>query len=104
MPPPEPGPFEGTENLDNGSPYWGRFTFGSVTSGGATIVGSIISLGFGLLTTAIGGVNCLSDGFGNRPLLAGRGERSPPPPPPPPGFLAVGIYSAISGAISEVNA
>ena len=35
------------------------------------------------LTTAIGGVNCFNEGLGRRPLLAGRGERSPPPPPPP---------------------
>src|ERR1039457_6474987 len=46
------------------------------------MLGSIASLGFRLLYTATGGVNCRSDALGKRPLLAGNGDRSPPPPPP----------------------
>ena len=49
-------------------------TFGSVTSGGTMMLGSMVSLGFGLLTTAIGGVNCRSDCFGKR-AFAGRQGR-----------------------------
>ena len=83
MPPPEPGPLEAGPIFASGSPYCAMLTLGSVTSGGAMMVGSMTSLGFGLLTTAMGGVNWRSAGFGNRPLLAGNNERSPPPPPPP---------------------
>src|SRR5260221_10456971 len=81
------------------------FTLGNTVSGGATIVGSMMSLGFGLFTTTMGGVNCFKEGLGSLPLGAGRGERSPPPPPPPICFgLAGPRYGAISGAISVLNA
>src|SRR5579864_4166190 len=73
MPPPEPGPFEGGPILASGSPQTGMFTFGRGVSGGAMIVGSITSLGLGLLMTAMGGVNCFMEGLGRRPLLAGVG-------------------------------
>src|SRR5262249_23583545 len=46
MPAPEPGPLEGGPSLARGSPYWFIATCGSGTSGGAMIVGSIVSLGF----------------------------------------------------------
>src|SRR5574341_79020 len=81
IPPPEPGPLEGGPILASGSPYWSMLTCETGTSGGMIRVGSITSLGLGLFTTAMGGVNCLSDSRGRRPLLAGRGDRSPPPPP-----------------------
>ena len=38
------------------------------------MLGSMVSLGLGLFTTAIGGVNCRSETFGSRPLLAGNGR------------------------------
>src|ERR1051325_9352656 len=77
MPPPEPGPFDGGPILASGSPHTFMFTLGSGEFSGAMMVGSISSLGFGLFTTAIGGVNCRSDGRGSFPLLAGSGDRSP---------------------------
>src|SRR5262249_24120645 len=83
MPPPDPGPFDGGPIRASGSPYCDMFTCGSATSGGAMIEGSIVSFGFALATIAEGGVNCFSDTFGSRPLLAASPERSPPPPPPP---------------------
>src|SRR5439155_10034293 len=82
MPPPEPGPFEGGPILASGSPQTFMLLLGNWTSGGPIRVGSISSLGFGLLTTAAGGTNCRAANFGARPLLAGVGDRSPPPPPP----------------------
>src|SRR5690349_18706726 len=69
MPPPEPGPFDGGPILASGSPHTFMFTLGSGEFSGAMMVGSISSLGFGLFTTAIGGVNCRSDGRGSFPLL-----------------------------------
>src|ERR1039457_2710287 len=83
IPPPDPGPLDGGPILASGSPYCVMFTFGRLTSGGAMMLGSIVSLGFGLLITAMGGVNCRNEALGKRPLLAGKGDRSPPPPPPP---------------------
>src|SRR3954466_15372541 len=56
IPPPEPGPFDGGPILASGSPYCDMLTCGRLTSGGAIIDGSIVSLGLGLFTTAIGGV------------------------------------------------
>src|ERR1035437_1358938 len=83
MPPPEPVPLDGVPYFENGSPYCAMFTLGRVTSGGMRMVGSIVSLGFRLLSTAMGGVNCFKEALGKRPLLAGNGDRSPPPPPLP---------------------
>src|ERR1051326_705005 len=101
MPPPEPGPLEGGPSLASGSPYWAISTFGSLTSGGAIMLGSMVSLGFGLLTTAIGGVNCRNEGFGKRPLLAGNNDRSPPPPPPP---ICCGLGGASGGGARSIGA
>src|SRR5208283_2594604 len=98
MPPPEPGPLEGGPILANGSPYWAMLTLGRATSGGAMMVGSTASLGCRLFNTASGGVNCLSEALGRRPLLAGRGELSPPPPPPE-GLVLAGEYGARSTGV-----
>src|SRR5579864_4223384 len=105
MPPPDPGPLDAPPNFDNGSPQLSAFMFGRLTSGGAMMLGSIVSLGFGLLITAIGGVNWRNEAFGNFPLLAGKGDRSPPPPPPPIAcFLggAFGVYSLMSGGRTKL--
>ena len=59
------------------------------------MLGSIVSLGLRLFTTAMGGVNCFNACFGSRPLLAGKGERSPPPPPP---CMVFGFTGASGGA------
>src|SRR5579872_5168614 len=102
IPPPEPGPFEGGPSLASGSPHmFILLLLGTVKSGGPINVGSISSLGFGLLTTCAGGTNCRGENFGARPLLAGSGDRSPPPPPPCiVCFLGAssGVYGAMSGA------
>src|SRR5450756_2086243 len=63
------------------------------------MLGSIISLGFRLFTTAIGGVNWRNACFGRRPLLAGNGERSPPPPPP----CIVFFLGAASGGAKSIG-
>ena len=74
--PAEPGPLEGGPSLAKGSPYCAMFTFGRLTSGGAMMLGSMMSLGLGLFTTAMGGVNCRSETFGeaavNRPQQRAR--------------------------------
>ena len=64
------------------------------------MVGSMMSLGFGFVTTAAGGVNWRGATLGSFPLLAGRGDRSPPPPPPPIffGFGGCGMNGEMSGA------
>src|SRR5262249_5530001 len=101
MPPPEPGPFDGGPILASGSPQTFMLLLGIWTSGGPIKVGSISSLGLGLFTTAAGGTNWRAANFGARPLLAGRGDRSPPPPPPCRTFGLTGsaTYGAMSGAI-----
>src|SRR5271157_1319574 len=75
-------------------------TCGRFTSGGAKMLGSMASLGFRLLYTATGGVNCRSDALGRRPLLAGNGDRSPPPPPP----CMVWFFGGMSGGATSIGA
>src|ERR1035441_4600143 len=67
------------------------------------MLGSMISLGFRLLTTAMGGVNCRNACFGRRPLLAGNGERSPPPPPPPMAFCFAAASGGGARSIGEIR-
>src|ERR1700683_1686094 len=105
MPPPVPRPFDGGPSPDSGSPYCAMLTCGRLTSGGATIDGSIVSLGFQLCTTAVGGVNWRGAALGRRPLLASSGDRSPPPPPPPALLWAgavLGVYREIFGSSSVI--
>src|ERR1700689_3983343 len=101
-PPPDPKPFEASPDFDNGSPKSGEFIFGMLVSGGIISVGSITNLGFSTWVI-MGGTNCLLASFGRFPLLTGVGDRSPPPPPPcMASFFTVGLYGAISGAISSI--
>ena len=65
------------------------------------MLGSMVNLGFKLLTTAIGGVNWRNACFGRRPLLAGNGERSPPPPPP---CMVCFLTGATSGGARSMGA
>src|SRR5579864_9729959 len=105
MPPPDPGPLDAGPSFPSGSPQLSALMFGRLTSGGAMMLGSIVSLGFGLLITAMGGVNCRNEAFGSLPLLAGKGDRSPPPPPPPMAcFLgaAFGVHSLTSGGRTKL--
>ena len=66
------------------------------------MLGSIMSLGLGLFTITIGGVNCFREALGSLPLGAGSGERSPPPPPPCIACFFTGIFGS-NGARSEGN-
>src|ERR1700676_1798701 len=99
MPAPPPEPLELVTLAARGSPILGILLFGILRSGGPSSEGSIGSLGFGFLITAVGGVNCVIANFGARPLLAGTGLCSPPPPPPPAGFVPGGSF----GAYGEIS-
>src|SRR3974390_1837851 len=92
MPPPLPGPFDMVTEAESGSPKFDRFGFATFSSGGPSNVGSMGSLGSGFLMTAVGGVNCVMEKRGARPLVAGSGERSPPPPPPPALLAPAGSF------------
>src|SRR6516164_1592759 len=92
MPPPPPGPFDMVTEAARGSPKLDRFGLATFNSGGPSRVGSIGSLGFGFLMTAVGGVNWVIAKRGALPLVAGCGERSPPPPPPPALLAPAGSF------------
>src|SRR5207248_3290319 len=85
----------------SGSPYWAMFTVGRFTSGGAMIVGSMLSFGFMFAITCCGGVNCRKAGLGSLPFAAGSGERSPPPPPPP---ITCFVGVAMGGGARSIGA
>src|SRR5208283_4552001 len=102
MPPPPPGPLDMFTTAAMGSPKLERFGLATFKSGGPSSVGSIASLGFGFLITAVGGVNWVMLKRGALPLVAGVGERSPPPPPPPALSAPAGnlaMYGEISSGV-----
>src|SRR5580700_11645920 len=89
IPAPLPGPFESLITLLSGSPQLDMLGLAKCRSGGPITVGVASSLASTGLTE--GGVNCVIENLGRRPLLAGCSSCAPPPPPPPATFLPEGI-------------
>src|ERR1035441_474290 len=81
MPPLFPGPAEGGPATPCGSPNTARFNCGTAISGLATMLGSIVRIGFAFSDFTIGARNCLSFRGGRLPRLAAVLVRIPPPPP-----------------------
>src|ERR1700674_495523 len=105
IPPPPPGPPEKFTVAASGSPIFVSGGLATRKSGGPRSDGSIANFGFGFLSVASGGVNCVHLNFGARPFVAGNCERSPPPPPPPALSAPAGsfeTYGEISSGITSI--
>src|SRR6202030_2312847 len=100
IPPPPPGPPDMVTAPAIGSPGFVSGGFAIFSSGGPSSVGSIGIFGARFLIVASGGVNCVYENFGARPLVGGVIDRSPPPPPPPAFFVPAGNF-AMYGEISN---